>query len=301
MYFTGFADEVGFDLDTQLKAINEIGWQWIELREFTEGTLGSIDDETFKMVQEKLEAAGIGVNCYGSSIANGRKVASPKEDFEKSKKELLTAIPRMQILGTKQLRGFSFQPVSECEFGSAEEKEIFGYLSELVKICEDNGILFLHENCGSYGGFSYQHTLRMLEKINSKSLSIVYDTGNCLNHRDHTKEDPFAVQDPWEFYSNIKEHISYVHIKDGIKIASTKERRNFIRTYPGEGDGKVFEIIKDLLANGYDGGFSIEPHMHANPKPEGMTQAEKAKWDFDTFVTYGHKLEALIEKAKKEL
>jgi len=302
MYFTGFADEVGQDLELQLKAINRIGWKWIELREFTEGSLGTIDDDTFVLVKEKLDEAGVGVNCYGSSIANGRKVNSPKEDFEKSRKELLTAIPRMQILGTKQIRGFSFQPVEgDCDFGSDEEREIFRYLAELVKICEDHGILYLHENCGAYGSFSYKHSLRMLDTINSDSLKLVYDTGNCLNHRDHTKDDPYAVQEPWEFYSNIREHIAYVHIKDGLRIASTKERRSFIRTYPGEGDGKLFEIVKDLISNGYDGGFSIEPHMHANPKPESMTPEERKQWDFDTFVTYGHKLELLIEKVKSDL
>ena len=34
-----------------------------------------------------------------------------------------------------------------------------------------------------------------------------------------------------------------------------------VYTFPGEGDGCVREIVSDLIARGYDGGFSIEPHM----------------------------------------
>ncbi len=47
---------------------------------------------------------------------------------------------------------------------------------------------------------------------------------------------------------------------------------------PGEGQGYVKEILRDLQARGYDGGISIEPHLAAvfhDPTAVG-TQSEKS-------------------------
>ena len=73
---------------------------------------------------------------------------------------------------------------------------------------------------------------------------------------DRSKTSPYPKQSAWEFYRNVREHVVYVHIKDGIWDA-TEKKVTF--THPGEGQGDVRRIVADLLARGYDGGFSMEP------------------------------------------
>ncbi len=89
MIFTGFADEAGALLSTQIRATQKLGWHNIEMRNvavdakssdnFQEGALWAvkganihdIPDADFEHVCEMLNEAGISVNCFGSALANG--------------------------------------------------------------------------------------------------------------------------------------------------------------------------------------------------------------------------------------
>ena len=102
------------------------------------------------------------------------------------------------------------------------------------------------------------------------------------------------MQDSFVFYSNVKDFIRYVHIKDGVctekKIGFSSARY----TFAGEGDGKVREIVADLLKNGYDGGFSMEPHMGTVFHEAGSgTDEEKRKAGY---IEYGRRFEKLVEE-----
>ncbi len=80
-----------------------------------------------------------------------------------------------------------------------------------------------------------------------------------------------------------------MHIKDARPI-STKGQ--VVHTWPGEGEGDVRRIVADLLAHGYDGGFSIEPHLavvHHDPSitaPEAIMRAN--------YVEYGQRFMAML-------
>jgi sugar phosphate isomerase/epimerase len=89
-------------------------------------------------------------------------------------------------------------------------------------------------------------------------MRLVYDTGNPVFTDDRGKPKPYPKQSSWEFYKNVREFISYVHIKDGYWDA--KENKQ-VFTFPGQGQGDVWRIVEDLVKTGYDGGFSIEPHL----------------------------------------
>ena len=96
MILTGITDEAGALIDTQIKAVKELGWNTIEARSvevegFPKANLHDIADEAFDVVEEKLKNAGVGVYCFGSTIANwGKKIDDP---FDLS--EVERAIPRM--------------------------------------------------------------------------------------------------------------------------------------------------------------------------------------------------------------
>ena len=58
-------------------------------------------------------------------------------------------------------------------------------------------------------------------------------------------------------------------------------------------------IIKDLLASGYAGGFSIEPHLAVVFHDATVKSSDKAQ--YSTYVEYGRRLETLIGEVKSEL
>ena len=305
MYFSGFADEAGKDIDTQIKATLELGWNNIELRAIGEKeNLSTISDAEFDSICEKLDSAGVKINCFGSGIANWGKSPRSEEDFDASVKELKDAIPRMQKLGTKMVRGMSFKILEDEQFDSPElEKIIFNKVSTLVKMCEDAGIIYGHENCMNYGGQSHIHTLRLLENIQSDNFKLIFDTGNPVFTFRRIGTEPYALQNAYEFYSNVREYIYYVHIKDGIatEMKEGYKRPEVRYTFPGEGSGFVRQIVRELLENGYDGGFSIEPHVaavfHEEDNQDDKELAALRK--YEAYIKYGRDFEKLVAECRQ--
>ncbi len=297
MYFTGFADEAGgSDFDLQIKATKALGWSNIEARNIFGKNLATISDAEFASVEEKLASSGVKINCYGSAIANWQKpiTESPESSYE----EFRLAIPRMQKLGTKLVRMMSFAVPKEIKDKSWDyENEVVKRLQVIVKMAEDAGILCVHENCMNWGGLSFEHTLKLMERIKSPNFKLVYDTGNPVFNDDVRGVPPYKKQSSWEYYKNIREHVAYIHIKDGRM--ESEDKHTF--TFPGEGDGDVPKIVEDLLSRGYDGGISIEPHMvHVFHDPTN-DPAKKAKYAYDNYVEYGQRMEKMVKDIKAKL
>jgi len=287
MYLTGFADEAGSTIDGQIGATKELGWKNIESRAAGSGNIHDIPDAEFDTVGGKLADAGISVNCFGSAIANwGKPIDQPADS---SFAEARRAIPRMQRLNTKLIRIMSFAVLKDREPEDQMEQERFRRLRELVKMFSDAGITAVHENCMNYGGMGWPYTIRMLENV--PGLKLVFDTGNPVFTEDYTRPRPRPMQSAWEFYQHVKDHIAYVHIKDGVWDYRQNKLGAF--TWPGEGQGCVQAIVKDLLDSGYDGGFSMEPHMAAVAHDKSLTKPEEIK--FANYVEYGRRFMQLID------
>ncbi len=291
MYYTGFADEAASDLDGQIKATTDLGWKNIETRKLFNGNLASITDAEFEEVCEKLQKAKVSFNCFGSGIANWAKpiTEAPDSSYDEMKK----AIPRMQKLGCKMVRMMSFavpKELREKDFAA----EVIKRLKVIVKMAEDGGILCVHENCMNWGGLSYEHTLKLMEGIKSPNFKLVFDTGNPVFSDDVRGSQPYRKQSAWDFYNAVREHVAYIHIKDG-KL--DKEGKT-VYTFPGEGDGDVKKVLTDMFKRGYDGGISIEPHMVAIYHDKGPTKEEMM---FSNYVEYGRRIMKMVDDIKKEL
>lgn len=293
MYLTGFADEAGASLDIQTRVTKELGWRDIESRnvqvdDFPAGNIHDISDAAFDRLAVKLEEAGVRINCFGSAIGNwSQKIDEP---FDRSLAEVRRSIPRMQRLGTRLVRIMSFA-VRDGE--DQMEAERFKRVREIQRMFADAGLTAVHENCMNYGGMGWQFTLKLLENV--PGLKLVYDTGNPVASDDRSQPRPYPKQSSWEFYEHVREHVAYIHIKDGIYDATA---RKMIFTYPGEGQGDIPKIIKDLFARGYDGGFSIEPHMGAvfhDPNSQHSLDAA------EIYVAYGRRMLKIINNIRTEL
>jgi len=285
IYLTGFADEAAKDLDGQIRATLELGWSNIESRAIDGTNLHDLSDEAFEQVVEKLAASGVKVNCFGSTIANwGKQITDPFDvDLEQTKR----AITRMQRLGTKLIRIMSYAVLKDRSPEDQMFEERVARLRTLTQMFLDAGIQPVHENCMNYGGMGWSYSLRLVDQV--PGLKLVYDTGNPIFTDDRTKLEPFPKQSSWEFYSHVKDHIAYVHIKDG-----RMEGEKTIYSWPGEGDGDVRRVCADLIENGYAGGVSIEPHMGAVFHDSSVKTDDDARYSM--YVEYGRRMEAMLRE-----
>jgi sugar phosphate isomerase/epimerase len=289
MYLTGFADEAAPDLDGQIRAIKELGWRNIEARNISGVNITSIDDAKFEELCQNLDDAGIMVNCFGSAVANwSRNLSDPPQS---SYDELKRAIPRMHRLETELIRVMSFAVPEDASINDPDVlREVITRMKALVHIAEEGGVTLVHENCNNWGGRSHEHTLRLVDAIQSPNFKLVFDTGNPVFRKDVRGNPPYRYQNSWEFYSNVKQHVAYVHIKDG-RVYGDQVRY----TFPGEGDGCVRRILHDLYDSDYDGGISIEPHL-AVVYHDSSVKSD-AQVMFENFVEYGRRMEKLVRDA----
>ena len=254
MYLTGIADEASQDIEEQIKATKELGWNAIESRFVNGKNIHDISDEEFDDVYQSLEGSGVYINAFGSAIGNWGK--DVRDDFSITEAEINRAIPRMKKLRAKFVRIMSYK-VLEGEEQFVEER--IRRLRLIVEAFSAEGITAIHENCMNYGGMSWKHTLELVDAV--PGMKLVFDTANPAFNLDRSKVgEPW--QDPWEFYQKVKQHIAYVHVKDCLN-PSPENNDQELDVYPGEGDGRVLEIMTGLKNSGYSGGISIEPHLAA--------------------------------------
>lgn len=305
MFLTGFADEAGRDLESQIRATLELKWNHIDIRLIGDTFFGMLPEAEFEHLCARLSENNITVNCYGSSIANGETLLFSREHYERSRQDLIQAIPRMKKLGVPMLRGMSFRRAKGDPDTPEIRKYVFEKVNEFVDICADNGIIYAHENCCNYGGCSFEHTLRLLDNIRHKeAFTLIFDTGNTVGAMDRRGCDYSRRQSSWEFYRNIRDFVSYVHIKDGTAFVlpdGTVQPPEYC--FPGDGEGDVRAILLDLLRRNYDGGFCMEPHMIMPPKVE-LGEAEQKAWAekrYKTYIGFARRFEKLLASCREQI
>ena len=291
MILCGISDEAGNTLASQVQATRDLGWNHLEMRNvtvpgFPKGNLHDIPDAAFDAVEATLAAEGIHVLGFASTIGNwAKRIEDP---FDITLAEVQRAIPRMQRLRTKLVRIMSYK-VREAD--DQMEHERFRRLREVTARFLDAGIQPVHENCMNYGGMSWEHALRLLENV--PGLKWVFDTANPVFNLDRSMPEPRPRQDPWEFWTHVRDASVHVHVKDA-RWSDAKNDADY--HWPGEGDGAVERILRDAFSRGYDAGISIEPHMVAvfhDASSAAQDDALRAN-----FVEYGRRLEALIARIR---
>lgn len=289
MVLSGFTDEASDTLEGQIAVCRELGWTGIDLRTVDGYNIVDLPEARFTELVTGLSAADLRVVSFGSRIANWSR--SLHDPFEQDLDDLDRAIPRMRTLGVPFLRVMSYRPPEDPDAPEVS-REIIRRLRLLAARAEDAGIVLTHENCETWGGLSYEHTLQLLEGIDSPAFKLVFDTGNppaTIDHRDDAA--PGTRQDALEFYRQVRQAVVHVHIKD-----ARVDDNNVVYTWPGEGSGRIPEILTELRENGYDGPFSIEPHM-AVVYHDPTVQADEDERR-RTYVEYARRTAALLAAAE---
>lgn len=294
MKLMGIGDEAANTIDGQIQATQELGWKFIEPRGlevpgFPKANFHDIPDAAFDIAVQKFEAAGIQPYCFGSTIMNWAKTV--ETPYEVTLAEVKRAILRMQRVGAKFVRIMSFKPADDAY---KIPTKVFERVREVTQMFLDAGLQPVHENCMNHGGMSWQHALELLDKC--PGLKWVFDTANPIFNPDRSKPKPWPKQDPWEFWEHLRDHVVHIHIKDATWNPAKNDADYH---WPGEGAGRVRDILKDAIKRGYDAGVSLEPHMvvvfHDAQSKVSNEAAMKAN-----FVEYGRRLEKILGEIRME-
>ncbi|MDP3179983.1 MAG: TIM barrel protein [Spirochaetaceae bacterium] len=288
MSLAGFTDEAADSASDQARVAAGLGWRWIEARNVDGVNVHDLGEREFETFGATLAAAGMGVCCLGSSIANWGK--SVDEDFAASMATARRAAARMKALGTRLVRIMSYAVLMDDEgdpLPDQKKRQRFERLRELCSVFASEGMTAVHENCFNYGGMGVEQSLELLAEV--RGLKLVFDTGNPALTPDFSKPKPRPNQDPWASWLALRDHVAHIHVKDGWRDPATGSETY---VYPGEGPSRIRDILADCMERGYSGWLTIEPHMavvYHDPSVSSPIAMREA-----VFAEYGRRLESML-------
>jgi len=242
---SGFADEIDADLNTQCRLLNQLGITFLELR--SAWAIGVLDltDEQLDEAEKVLTDHSVSVSSIGSPIGK----INIDDDFEAHLVRFDRALAVATRFRAPYIRVFSF--FLRADQAPADHRdEVIRRMTVLAERAELAGIVLLHENEKEIFGDTPDRVLDIVESVDSPSLKLAWDPANYVQ---------VGVRPFTEGYDRLRPHTVYIQVKDALLATA--------EVVPaGEGDGEVRETMRALLADGYDGFFSMEPHLAAvNP------------------------------------
>lgn len=248
---SGFADEISPDLREQVRVLRELGISCLELRSVGGVNVLDLDAAQLDEIQRVLRDAGIGVSSIGSPLGKIRI----DEDFAHHLERARRALEIADRLGAPFIRVFSFfLPAGDDP--SAHRDEVLRRMRELARITEEHNaahavddradaVTLVHENEKEIYGDIPERCLDIVESVGSPALRLAWDPANFVQ----VGVAPFT-----EGFASLRPHVVYMQIKDALMADGTV-------VTAGHGDGELAETLDALLADGFDGFFSLEPHL----------------------------------------
>ncbi len=283
--FTGFADEADKTLTGQIETLKRANWNAIELRLIEGANVCDLSDSEWASVRDQLAEAEIQIVGFGGQIGNWARPIS--SDFQKDLDELERVAPRMREVDCKFLRIMSYPNDPDSPFErEAYRDEVIRRVTILAEMAQNEGIILVHENCSGYGE-SLEGVKEILEAVPNPALQLVMDTGNSSLHEND-------IEATWKYYTETYDRTAHIHIKSA---KPNPEGGDYITCFPKE-DPVQERILRDLVARGYKGWLSIEPHImaavHAGKDVENKEKAAQV------WIEYAKELEDLVREVGAE-
>jgi len=238
---SGFADEIADDFETQLDLITKLGLRFIEFRSAWGVNILDLSEEQLDRAQAMLAAHGIKVSSIGSPIGK----IFVDEPFEPHLERAKHAVAVAQRFDARFIRVFSFF-IREGVDPASVRDEVVRRLRAIAAVAESGDVVLLHENEKDIYGDTPERCLDLLQSVDSPALRATWDSSNFVQV---CGPNPFDAG-----WGMLRPYIDYMQIKDCV--AATGEV-----VTAGRGDGQLRETIAALKADGFDGFFSLEPHL----------------------------------------
>ncbi|WP_129666464.1 sugar phosphate isomerase/epimerase family protein [Phytoactinopolyspora endophytica] len=258
---SGFADEISADLDEQCRVLNELEISFIEFRSAWKTNVLDLDDDQLKRAADTLGRYGIATSSIGSPIGK----IGVADDFDAHLARFDRALHVAELLGAPFIRLFSFF-IPQGDTPAAHRDEVLRRMAALAARTEGRDVTLVHENEKEIYGDIPARCLDIVESVGSEKLKLAWDPANFVQ---------CGVRPHSEGYDMLRPYTDYIQIKDALLADGTV-------VPAGEGDGEVATTVAALHADGFDGFFSMEPHLSSGERfggfsgPELFTRATRA-------------------------
>jgi len=248
-------DEVSNDFVEALDWVREQRLKHVEIRTVNGRNIMNLSDDEIERIRTAVEQNGLFVSGVASPIFKcaldpSRAVASgdthgQSEDHVAAHFGKLTRAMRIsKILGTSNIRIFSFwRELDPAQY----EDEIVSHLKKAAVMAESENVLLLLENEPSCNGGFATEVGRMVRRVNSSALKVLWDPGN---------EEYGGSRSYPDGYEMVKGIVRHVHLKDAYVDAE-----GLAHCVPiGAGNVPLIRQLQALNRDGYSGLFTIETH-----------------------------------------
>lgn len=260
---SGFADEISADFTEQCQVASALGLRYLEIRSAWDVNILDLSAEQLRVVRETLAAYGLKVSSIGSPIG---KIAIA-DDFAPHLDRMRHAAEVAHLLHAPYVRIFSFfLPPGEDPAGF--RGEVIDRMRALVRVAEEADLILLHENEKHIYGDVPARCLDLVRSVGSPYLRLAWDPANFVQ---------VGVRPFTEGYASLRPHLEYVQVKDALLSDGTV-------VPAGRGDGEVAATVRALRHDGFDGFFSLEPHLAAGHTTGGFSGPDLFRTAWEAFT-----------------
>jgi sugar phosphate isomerase/epimerase len=247
---SAFADEIAPDLDVQLDTLSGESIRHLEFRGVWNKNVLDLTDAEIGKVKAALDGRGVRVSSIGSPIGK----IPIADDFARHLARFQRAIQAAHTLEAPFIRIFSFF-IPAGEDPARYRDQVLHRIGQLVRAAEGSSVTLVHENEKEIYGDTPARCLDILTQIDSQTLRAAWDPANFVQ---------CGVRPHSEGYAALRPFIAYVHVKDAMLASG--------QVVPaGQGDGELRETIAALRGSGFDGFFSLEPHLASAGRFSGFS------------------------------
>ncbi|MEO8956947.1 MAG: sugar phosphate isomerase/epimerase family protein [Ktedonobacteraceae bacterium] len=254
---SAFADEISPDLDEQVAVLHSESIHYIELRSVWGINVLDLSDEQVTRVKHTLYEHGIGVSAIASPIGKVSITSSFAAHLQRFERAMLLA----HIFQTPYIRLFSFYPPdttpTEAHNPPAWRDEVLQRLHIMTERARDEKIILLHENEKDIYGDTIARCVDLLQNTNNEHFLAILDPANFIQCQQTPYPTAYGALRPW---------LRYVHVKDALLDGTV--------VAAGEGATQWAALLQRLYADGYDGYFSLEPHLTTARQFSGFSGQE---------------------------
>ncbi|MGH3309491.1 MAG: sugar phosphate isomerase/epimerase family protein [Streptomyces sp.] len=250
---SGFADEISPDLEEQCQVLEKLGIGHIEFRSAWNTNVLDLSDEQLETVRQTLTRHELRVSAVGSPIGK----ITVHDDFDEHLRRFDRALHVASVLQAPYIRIFSFF-LPKDDDPAVHRDEVLRRMAALAERARGHDVVLLHENEKHIYGDTPARCLDIVESVGSPQLRLAWDAANFVQ---------CGVRPYTDGYAMLRPHVEYIQIKDALA-----ETGGVVPT--GEGDGEARETLRALLQDGFDGFFSLEPHLASQGSMGGFSGAE---------------------------
>ena len=253
------ADEIDRDIRAAVAIGEKLGLRRYEIRNLPSGRVPLCDASDLRAVDEAMRAANAAVTAISPGLF---KLTEHAPEF---RAQLAEVYPRAAELAHRwSLRGlivFGFHKPGATEADASSfcagdpPLEVVDCLAEAAERATRDSLLLMIEPEPICWAEDARSTAALIRRTGSANLKINYDPGN----------DAWLLnRDPLADFDEVAPLIANVHIKDLRLITRGAAHPEWVPA--GEGMVDWAAHFARLRAAGFDGPFSLEPHMDGRPE-----------------------------------